>query len=431
MLAYRLLSFLSEKRVILLISGLYYICQAVGISIFSMLTAKIPTIAEVRVLPVYISIALVLCTGVAVFVSSFSIIILAGALINIFIGVLCAYCLTKLAFETTQGRRGLVFGIAYAVSKIGAWLLSLPMNGEFFRCKECFFVFTIIVAVTLLLLRYLLPVSNKAINTGSKYLVFNKKIVWLALAVIFLMWLESTLGYAFSLKNEPDIISKQLNYSHSFYALGLIAAGIVHDKSRRWGAICSLAALSFPFAAIALGENATFINVIWILVFLFTGFMAAYRTIVFVDMSDNMAFPAIAPLGLMAGRIGEAVGIYSVSLLGDASLIVVATIVFTLSIVLFMPLYQKQYIVATSAEELEKQRFEAYVTRNGLSIREQEIFALVIQNLSNAQIAAELCITESTVKFHVGNILKKTGFNNRAELLADYRLRNGNLMDIK
>ena len=164
---------------------------------------------------------------------------------------------------------------------------------------------------------------------------------------------------------------------------------------------------------------------------MFTGFMAAYRTIVFVDMSDNMAFPAIAPLGLMAGRIGEAVGIYSVSLLGDASLIVVATVVFTLSIVLFMPLYQKQYIVATSAEELEKQRFEAYVTRNGLSIREQEIFALVIQSLSNAQIAAELCITESTVKFHVGNILKKTGFNNRVELLADYRLRNGNLMDIK
>ncbi|MGI6669296.1 MAG: LuxR C-terminal-related transcriptional regulator [Acetivibrionales bacterium] len=31
-------------------------------------------------------------------------------------------------------------------------------------------------------------------------------------------------------------------------------------------------------------------------------------------------------------------------------------------------------------------------------------------------------ITESTVKFHAGNIFKKTGFGSRLELITDYKL---------
>lgn len=41
--------------------------------------------------------------------------------------------------------------------------------------------------------------------------------------------------------------------------------------------------------------------------------------------------------------------------------------------------------------------------------------------MSNTEIARALYITESTVKFHVGNIFKKTGFSSRLELIADYR----------
>jgi DNA-binding CsgD family transcriptional regulator len=63
-----------------------------------------------------------------------------------------------------------------------------------------------------------------------------------------------------------------------------------------------------------------------------------------------------------------------------------------------------------------------YVHRFGLSAREQEIFSLIIQGLSNAEMASSLYITESTVKFHVGNILKKTEFASRLELIADYKL---------
>jgi FixJ family two-component response regulator len=50
-----------------------------------------------------------------------------------------------------------------------------------------------------------------------------------------------------------------------------------------------------------------------------------------------------------------------------------------------------------------------------LTAREQEVMQQVVSGLLNKQIAAELTITEDTVKFHRGNIMRKM----RADSLAD------------
>jgi FixJ family two-component response regulator len=50
-----------------------------------------------------------------------------------------------------------------------------------------------------------------------------------------------------------------------------------------------------------------------------------------------------------------------------------------------------------------------------LTAREQEVMQQVISGLLNKQIAAELNITEDTVKFHRGHIMRKM----RADSLAD------------
>jgi DNA-binding CsgD family transcriptional regulator len=160
----------------------------------------------------------------------------------------------------------------------------------------------------------------------------------------------------------------------------------------------------------------------WMLAYLFLGFLAAYRILVFADISGKTALPALAALGLMAGRLGEAVGTLGVGFLSGTPLIVVAAIIFALVVALFFPLYQKLYASAASPEEAEQQRFAEYVSRFGLSAREREIFALIIRGMSNAEIAGALYITESTVKFHAGNIFKKTGLASRSELITDYKL---------
>jgi DNA-binding NarL/FixJ family response regulator len=53
-----------------------------------------------------------------------------------------------------------------------------------------------------------------------------------------------------------------------------------------------------------------------------------------------------------------------------------------------------------------------------LSHREREVLDLVAAGLSNAQIADRLCVTEHTVKSHLGSLFTKLGVHSRSEAIA-------------
>ena len=53
-------------------------------------------------------------------------------------------------------------------------------------------------------------------------------------------------------------------------------------------------------------------------------------------------------------------------------------------------------------------------------MREREVLRCLLEEKPNPQIASELFISENTVKFHVRNLLKKTGCKNRVELRSKY-----------
>ncbi len=55
-----------------------------------------------------------------------------------------------------------------------------------------------------------------------------------------------------------------------------------------------------------------------------------------------------------------------------------------------------------------------------LSEREREVLALVAEGSTNAQIAEQLSVSESTVKFHLQHIFEKLGVTNRTEAAAVY-----------
>jgi NarL family two-component system response regulator LiaR len=53
-----------------------------------------------------------------------------------------------------------------------------------------------------------------------------------------------------------------------------------------------------------------------------------------------------------------------------------------------------------------------------LTAREREVLALMVEGLTNPQIAERLVVSRSTAKAHVSNILSKLGVSNRAEAIA-------------
>jgi FixJ family two-component response regulator len=67
--------------------------------------------------------------------------------------------------------------------------------------------------------------------------------------------------------------------------------------------------------------------------------------------------------------------------------------------------------------EREKTASQLRTSFEKLAAREQEIMALVAAGLMNKQIAAEIGVSEITVKFHRGNVTRKMGARSIAELV--------------
>ena len=69
-----------------------------------------------------------------------------------------------------------------------------------------------------------------------------------------------------------------------------------------------------------------------------------------------------------------------------------------------------------SANEITEEKLLAYKNRYGLSVRETDVLAHILKDRSINEIAEELFISPSTVKFHVANLLKKTGAGSQRRL---------------
>ena len=241
--------------------------------------------------------------------------------------------------------------------------------------------------------------------------------LWLPGITILLLSCVKSGGFYFNAADLGDH-NVSLELSRSFYAAGLIAAGLINDRKRSAGAVLCIAALVFPFFSIA-GSHTDINYLMWVLGYIFFGFYSVYRVLLFVDISKGKDLSHLACIGLMWGRLGDAAGAASGIMLSSRPmvLITVMALLFVICIFLFFHLYHTMYMHPVSPEV---DYIQAFAARYDLSQREADIFRMVIGGCTNKEIAERLYISENTVKFHMRNLLRKTDCSKRKELLALY-----------
>ena len=415
---YHLLDFVESSSVDWLTEVIGYFFQAFGIFIFSLTMKRKKSLLSNK--SIFIT-----CIGtdfifiiLATLSNHLLFILIWGYLMNFVHGIIAGFYLTLLVTQVEPKYRSIVFGGAYATSSIASWLISLLNQSNFLRSKYALVTYGIFICITIGLIiakKELMPLERITF-TGKD---FSTGTIALAGLTIVLISLTRGIGFYFPMADISTGIS--LEFSRAFYAIGLILAGIVGDRSRKFGAVSCLAALFFPFAMIALSNEVGISVILWILVYCLFGFLAVFRVVLFSDIARiNENFLYVAGFGLMFGRIGDAIGNLTGIILNDKliSLVIVAGICFVVTFVIFFMLYNKLYMPVPEPMPNQEERLLAFIQKHELSSREIDVLNLIREGASNGEIAEKLFISENTVKFHVRNILKKTSCSNRTELLT-------------
>ncbi|MBQ9156776.1 MAG: helix-turn-helix transcriptional regulator [Eubacterium sp.] len=371
-------------------------------------------------------------------------VILFGLVMNLVSGFISGYYLYLFSTEGDRKCKGLTLGLGYSASIFLSWLLSF-LTGK----SGCAAEFTLVTVIALSAGGVVLTYSQvdsyerhralgqsdyQAELTGTYRRLENAAgqhswsgIILPAGLLIVLFGIVMNCGYTFSAADIDQGIS--IEFSRLFYAAALLIAGFINDRSRIYGSVLALAFLTSPFVLYAMRGEAVGALFFWALSYFSLGFFTIYRILLFSDMSKERGLLPVCSLGLVFGRMGDALG--EGLCLGLAShfpvLLFVTSCLFICTVFLFFRV--SMHIYQHGLEE-EKQMVDARALFNtfsaeyALSAREREVLQFLLEEKSNIEIAEELAISESTVKFHIHNLLQKTGEKNRVALIASYYSRN-------
>ena len=351
-----------------------------------------------------------------------------GFLMNYLCGIIAGFYLYGICLRVDEKRRGLVFGGGYAAATILVGLLALIGMGRLLHGKQVIPLYLVMAAGLICMTSRLdlFRVDESEQESAKKEperAVSGKTIpLLLPCVLVVLISMVKNLGFGFPSSDIQAGVIPEI--SRISYAAGLAVAGFVNDKNRKNGMMCTVAALIIPFIMLGLVGEPLSRTIFWGLDYLFFGFFSVFRVVLFLDLANQSHRPELAPLGLVMGRIGDAAGTAVCLLLGDNKLvlIVICTLLFFPTVFLLFHLFQILYEPDEVHQKTEEEIFETFCLHNDLSAREKDIFRMIISNRTNGEIAEALFISENTVKYHVRNLLQKTGCKNRTELQKKYMM---------
>ena len=418
------------------LSGWNYLAQAAGIILFVFLFKLSHGISGKKKFQIITSLLLPPIMSVSVFTHSGSVLIVVMILLNMIVGMLTAFAFSLIASYITEKRFTLCFAGAYSFGGIFTCIIcrlnEKIMVSFFVIILSCVFV----GIISALILSYKdIDFSFAVSNTGSPFLSAKKIDIGLLHLIIVLMAVITALG-----ANDQALVESgskiSLIYTRFFYAGGLMLAAIIFDKSHTIGGICALASVLYPIMIIILYKEMPIHYIPVALTDTFLGFYAVFRAGIFMSLASGKGKFYIAPLGLCISRIVE--GMVSVSLVGFGTnrlvCFIIAGVLFVPLIMLFCYMLTKNtrqpettmVVYENNTSGLEEISSLSFAEIYHLTRREEEISSFLAANKTNGEIADILFVSESTVRFHVSNILKKTGLSSRIEVGRKYNELSSN-----
>ncbi|MBQ6360207.1 MAG: hypothetical protein IJJ25_03550 [Lachnospiraceae bacterium] len=400
-----------------------YLFQAAGVGLFAFIVQRGSFQAERYMYTALILYILFLFPSILA--HSLTLAAVSGMFMNLLCGFIAGYYLMKLMTGTPAGVRGVVFGAGYCLSILGSWVLSLIDKGSVYYSNSILVICVIIAAAVIAVIR---AGSKEHDNTGMEESAVLripegtdiKTFLITAGLLVLLFSIVNSCGFGFPTADVVAGIS--LEFSRLFYAAGLLIAGLVCDKGRKYCAVSALTALVIPFIMLALKGEPVSATVLWALSYFAFGFYSVYRIILFSDIAESRGNAALSGAGLLIGRVGDAAAILLSLALAQhfMLLLAVSAVLFIAAVILFLKIYQILYIEKYVYQASESEIFNRFSAQYDLSAREREVLRMLLSEKTNTEIAEELSISEGTVKYHIHNLLQKTGCRNRIALLSAY-----------
>lgn len=311
------------------------------------------------------------------------------------------YHFSLLSGNTLKEYRGRIFAIGYGLGSIGTYLIIL-LPKSFYSSVQSLIIYIPMALINLYLVlkRTDLGTIKEEKNTSS----FKNYFIRISIIVIAMSLLSALSTDVIALNTIN--VSGGYGSTRLYYCLGLLIAGFLVDKKKDLFDILTIISFIFSLLAIILLKDNYSINLIAGLSYAFVAFFVLFRTMTFVNLSDSKkSIIWASAFGLMYSRIMEGLMVLFEDYLIKhyTLLIVVITICLSLVIVLYFILYFQNNKMS------ENDAVRHISVKYKLGTQEEKVLNLLIQGLSNQEIADSLYISINTVRNHVANIYKKTG----------------------
>lgn len=440
------MQYADPSQVDLFTMGIGYIAQIIGLALFMLAAALLHTRARQKTLSWLVIASLlvfIVLLDPATTAGSLGAVLGFGWAMNVFCGFSQGYYIYCLAALVGMNKRGTVLGCGYAASTLASWLISVIGGGVLTSGTVCLALCTVLAVICAVFVfstrDALIPQDEHAGSVDTKpsansgqpeNALTGRRLIIFACAAIVLVSLVKNAGFSFPSEDLSDVVNLEL--SRLLYGIGLVAAGIMADRERSY--VLGLCALSLvtPFIMLALNNAGASGVIMWAVGYLFFGFFTVFRILLLTDIAAADGRFWIAPAGLLFGRLGDVLGTFCcLALANDAlMLIFVTSAFFVIAAWMLFLLYHRHFLPDRKAT-VQTDPLGDFCTDYALSARERQIIPLLVEGKTYAEIAADLYVTESTVKFHTRNIRDKTDCATRMEVTDLYNkyTRNGSQID--